>query len=31
MDKNQKYKVKHVKQLHGKNDNNSIKTLPLIH
>ena len=30
MDKNQ-YKVKHVKQLQGKNDNNSIKTLPLIH
>ena len=30
MDKNQKYKAKHVKQLHGKNDNNSIKTLPLI-
>ena len=25
-----KYKVKHV-ELHGKNDNNSIKTLPLIH
>ena len=26
-----KYKVEHVEQLHGKNDNNSIKTLPLIH
>ena len=26
-----KYKVKHVEQLHGKNDNNSIKNLPLIH
>ena len=25
-----KYKVKHVEQLHGKNYNNSIKTLSLI-
>ena len=31
MDKKSKYKVKHVEQLHGKNDNNSIKTLPLIY
>ena len=31
MDKKSKDKVKHVEQLHGKNYNNSIKTLPLIH